>query len=324
MHAALVIPDDLETCQQRLRELAQAEAQWRRVHAELLDTCTSLQDTQQQLQQERDELQLTIQRLLHQLYGRRRERCQDAAGQQHLNFGAGDPAAPDPSIISAASKEVIIGEYVVRRRLHSSQPRSEQLPEHLERRTERIEPTLPAGMKLEDCEPLGVDIVETLQYDRAKVWVRRMAYPKYKLPTATIPAVNVEPDTAGEPDVSGASRVNAVAGAEEALAVPASADVATEFAATAEPDADLDNALDRPSIGNEEQDVKPPPPATTAPAPVSTPCTAALPVVEPHGILQAPREPALCLGGRFGFGVVTEVLFSKFVRHVFWKLSRAR
>ena len=39
-------------------------------------------------------------------------------------------------------------------------------------------------------------------------------------------------------------------------------------------------------------------------------------VVEPHGILQAPREVTLIPGGRFGFGVATEVLFSKFVLHV--------
>ena len=110
MHEALVIPDDLKACQQLLRELAQAHAQLRRVHEELLSTCTSLQDAQQQLQQERDELQLTIQRLLHQLYGRRRERWQDAAGQQHLDFGEGDLTAPDPSLISAAAAEVMIAE----------------------------------------------------------------------------------------------------------------------------------------------------------------------------------------------------------------------
>ncbi len=70
------------------------------------------QDTQQQLQQEHDELQLTIQRLVHQLYGRRREWWQDAAGQQRLDFGDGDVTALDPSIISAAFKEVLIGEHL--------------------------------------------------------------------------------------------------------------------------------------------------------------------------------------------------------------------
>jgi transposase len=302
MHEALLIPDDLEACQQLLRELAQAYAQLRRVHEELLGTCTSMQDAQQALQQERDELQLTIQRLLQQLYGRRSERWQDTPGQQYLDFGEEAEAESDPSILSAARDEEFIAEYLVRRRQRPQRPRSEQLPEHLERRTERIEPTLPAGVKWEDCQPLGVDVVETLQYDRAKVWVRRIEYPKYKLPTA--PPVNVEPDTAGEPDLSGEPRGNAVAGAEDARTVPALAAVPTEFAVPAAADADLDRSL----IRKEEPDVKPPPPRT--------PDAASPPIVEPHGILQAPREPALCLGGRFGFGVATEVLFSKFVLHV--------
>ena len=51
--------------------------------------------------------------------------------------------------------------------------------------------------------------------------------------------------------------------------------------------------------------------------PAESPQPAApLPVVPPHGILQAPREVTLIPGGRFGFGVATEVLFSKFVLHV--------
>jgi hypothetical protein len=40
------------------------------------------------------------------------------------------------------------------------------------------------------------------------------------------------------------------------------------------------------------------------------------PAVEAHGIIQAPREITLVEGGRFGFGVAAEVLFSKFGLHV--------
>ena len=82
-----LIPDNLEACQQQLRALAEAHAQLQRVHEELLDTCTSIQDSQQKLEQERNELQLTIQRLLRQLYGRRSERRKDGEGQRHLDFG---------------------------------------------------------------------------------------------------------------------------------------------------------------------------------------------------------------------------------------------
>ena len=87
------IPDTLEACQQELREVRQASAQLERQHQELLDTCASIQDAQQKLLQENQEQQLTIQQLLHQLYGRRSERHKDARGQQHLDFGVDETAA---------------------------------------------------------------------------------------------------------------------------------------------------------------------------------------------------------------------------------------
>jgi len=79
--------------------------------------------------------------------------------QQRLCFGAGEALPADLTVVSAATDEELLAEYVVRRQRRRAQPRSEQLPEHLERRTERIEPQLPAGVKREDCKPLGVDIV---------------------------------------------------------------------------------------------------------------------------------------------------------------------
>ena len=95
MLETLHVPEDLESCQRQLRQLAQAYAGWQRVYEELLDTCASVQDSQQQLQQERDELQLTIQRLLRQLYGRRSERREEAEGQKHLDFGDAPTDAGD-------------------------------------------------------------------------------------------------------------------------------------------------------------------------------------------------------------------------------------
>lgn len=301
MHDALTIPDDLEACQQLLRELAEAYAQLRRVHAELLGTCTSMHDAQQALQQERDELQLTIQRLLHQLYGRRRERWQDTPGQQHLDFGDVAGVESDPSILSAARDEEFIAEYLVRRRHRPPQPRSEQLPEHLERRTERIEPALPPGVKLEDCQPLGVDVVETLQYDRAKVWVRRIEYPKYKLPAAVaLPPANAALDARLNPDVPTAADVPMAPIGNEAPESATSIGENEEWKSTV----------------NEQEQVNESP-TVNEPSTVNTVAVATAPVVvEPHRIVQAPRELTLLVGGRFGFGVATEVLFSKFVLHV--------
>ena len=54
---------------------------------------------------------------------------------------------------------------------------------HVERRTERIEPELPEGIRPEDCELIGIDVVEIMEFDRPQLWVRRMEYPKYKIPS---------------------------------------------------------------------------------------------------------------------------------------------
>lgn len=48
---------------------------------------------------------------------------------------------------------------------------------HFERRTERIEPKLPDGVRPEDCELIGVDVVEILEFDRPRLWVRRWSIP---------------------------------------------------------------------------------------------------------------------------------------------------
>ena len=191
MLETLHIPDDLETCQRLLRELAEAHSQLERVYRELLETCANIQDSQQKLEQERDELQLTIKRLMNQLYGRRSERRKEGEGQKHLDFGDVDTTVVDMSIVSAADEEEVATKHVVRRRQHPKRPRNEQLPEHLERRIERMEPTLPPGVKVEDCEWIGMDVVEVLEFSRAKMWVRRIEYPKYKLP-AVVEATAVD------------------------------------------------------------------------------------------------------------------------------------
>ena len=104
----------------------------------------------------------------------------EGRGQQHLDFGDDDASVSDPSLVSAAQDEPIVQEILVRRRV-GRRRRSEQLPEHLERRTRRIEPNLPAGVPLEDCTPLGVDVVEILEFERGKLWVRRLEYAEVQI-----------------------------------------------------------------------------------------------------------------------------------------------
>ena len=181
MSETLIIPDDLETCQQLLRELWEAHRRLQQVHAELLATCTSMQDSQEQLQQEKATLEETIKSLMHRLYGRRSERLPSSPDQLPLDFGEGEPIEVVPDV---SADEAIVEEYQQkRRRRRRKKPLSGRFPDHLPRRTERIEPELPAGVQLEDCEEIGVDVVEILDFDRPNLWVRRLEYPKYKIPS---------------------------------------------------------------------------------------------------------------------------------------------
>ena len=181
------IPDDLESCQQQLHELAEAHRRLEEIYAELLDTCTSMQDSQQKLEQEKEELQETIKELMDRLYGRRSERhVESSLGQQMLAFAEGEPieVLPDP-----AEDEAIIENHKKKKRQRRKRKRGRRFPDHFERRTERIEPNLPEGVRPEDCELIGVDVVEILEWKRSEPWVRVLEYPKYKIPSR--PELNI-------------------------------------------------------------------------------------------------------------------------------------
>jgi hypothetical protein len=74
------------------------------------------------------------------------------------------------------SREGLIQEYTVRREVRKErpEPRQEKFPAHLPRVEETIEP--PAEQR--ECpehgpkQPIGFDIVETLEFERPKLWVR--------------------------------------------------------------------------------------------------------------------------------------------------------
>jgi hypothetical protein len=57
----------------------------------------------------------------------------------------------------------------------------------------RIEPELPEGVRREDCELIGVEVVEILDFDRPNLWVRRLEYPKYKIHTDDTPVTLLTP-----------------------------------------------------------------------------------------------------------------------------------
>lgn len=187
MSETIFVPDDLETCQQQLRELSQAHRRLQEIYAELLDTCTSMEDSQQKLEQEKEELEEQIKELMNRLYGRRSERhVESSPGQGMLDFAEGEPVEviPDP-----AEDEAIVENHKKKKRRRRKTNSGGRFPDHYERRTERIEPELPEGIRAEDCELIGVDVVEILDFDRPRLWVRRLEYPKYKIPAQ--PELNI-------------------------------------------------------------------------------------------------------------------------------------
>jgi transposase len=175
-----MLPDDLETCQQMLLELSVAYERLQQVYAELLDTCTSMQESQQKLEEEKVELEQTIKELTHRLYGRRSERHTVSPDQLPLDFGEGDVVEVVPDV---KEDEEFVADHERKQRRRRRPKRGGRFPDHLERRTERIEPTLPEGIRAEECEEIGVDVVELLEFDRPRLWVRRIEYPKYKIPS---------------------------------------------------------------------------------------------------------------------------------------------
>jgi transposase len=191
MSETLSLPDDLETCQQQLRVLWEAHRRLEEVYAELLATCTSMQDTQQKLQHEKETLEQTIKELMHRLYGRRTERLTSSPDQLPLDFGDDEPI---PVVAEVSEDEAFVEEHPQKRRRRRRRRQRQaggRFPDHLERRTERIEPELPEGVRREDCDEIGVDVVEILEFDRPRLWVRRLEYPKYKIPCQ--PQLNIVP-----------------------------------------------------------------------------------------------------------------------------------
>jgi transposase len=181
MSETLPIPDDLEACQQQLRKLHEAHRRLQEVYEELLATCGSMQDSQQKLEQEKETLEQTIKELMNRLYGRRSERLKCSPDQLPLDFGEDEPVEVVPDL--SDDEEFVEEQQQKRKKRRRKKKGSGRFPEHLERRTQRIEPELPEGVSLEDCELIGVDVVEILDFDRPRLWVRRLEYPKYKIPS---------------------------------------------------------------------------------------------------------------------------------------------
>jgi len=185
--SAITIPNDLAACQALAAQQAQVILEHqRKIDADLhLVDClsqsiTELEEKNLRLEQEKQELKLTVIELLQRAFRRRSERYINNPDQLRLDFGdtleAADAAAGLAEAVEEAGQQ-LVKEHIRRPR----KPRNEKLPEHLPRY--EVEAEVPEGMK--QCpahgarQLIGFDTVETLEFERPKLQVRVTKFPKY-------------------------------------------------------------------------------------------------------------------------------------------------
>jgi len=167
MQEASHIPTDLKACQSLIEQQARV----------LLSLQKSTEDQSKKIA----ELQLQIDKLMHQIYGRKSERNVDDPNQLTLNFGD-DDQSKDAIADAVAEAEMIVQEFTVRREIKKQKKRrNEQLPDHL--------PRYEVIAKVPDADRIcpehgerriiGYDCTETLEFERPKLRVRVTKYPKF-------------------------------------------------------------------------------------------------------------------------------------------------
>lgn len=205
------LPDDLEACH---RLIASMQTQMSRQASELQEQTNKLQQQSVKLQQQATalalkeklveqqahsvlelktnndqlgekvtELNLQIEKLLQQLYGRRSERRIDGAGQLLLDLG--EEATPE--VVSALEEAIREAEQIVEAAEQEKQQRrakrpskdDRKFPAHLPR-VERVV-DLPEEMR-EGLKLIGYDEIETLQWVRPELRVLLTKYAKYVYP----------------------------------------------------------------------------------------------------------------------------------------------
>lgn len=142
-----------------------------------------LKENNDRLDEKLTELNLKIEKLLNQLYGRKSERRIDGAGQLLLDLG--EEATPE--VVSALEEAIRDAERIVeaadeeKKKQRSKRPRKDdrKFPQHLPRYEKLVDLTEDArkGLKL-----VGYDEVETLELIRSELRVRVTKYAKYAHP----------------------------------------------------------------------------------------------------------------------------------------------
>lgn len=180
------VQSNLQTIQQNQQTLAEQSAALEIkdiLVAEQAHSLLELKDHNDKLDEKVTELNLRIEKLLQQLYGRKSERRVDGAGQLLLDLG--EEASPE--VVSALEEAIREAEQIVQDDEDTKQPgkskrprRSDRkFPEHLPRTEQIID--LPEDVR-DGLKFIGYDEVETLYCKRQELYVIVRKYAKYAYP----------------------------------------------------------------------------------------------------------------------------------------------
>ncbi len=181
------LPNDLEACHQliaklqsRVGEQATELSLKDKLIEEQAHSVLELKAESDKLEEENIELNLKLEKLLKQLYGRKSERRVDGEGQLFLDLGE----APTPEVVSALEDAIREAQQIARdaeeakRRRRKRRPDrgDRKFPEHLPRYQRIVD--LPEDRR-EGLTLIGYDEVETLECTAAQLKVRVTKYAKY-------------------------------------------------------------------------------------------------------------------------------------------------
>ena len=181
------LPNDLDAChrliaklQSQVGEQATELTLKEKLIEEQAHSVLELKADHDQLDEKVIELNLTIEKLLKQLYGRKSERRIDGEGQLMLDLGE----VPTPEVVSALEDAIREAQQIVedaeetkkKRRKQRPQQSDRKFPEHLPRYEKIVD--LPEDRR-EGLKLIGYDEVETLECTAAELKVRVTKYAKY-------------------------------------------------------------------------------------------------------------------------------------------------
>lgn len=181
------LPHDLDACHQLIANLqSQLDSQAvelalrNKLVEEQAHSVLELKSDKDRLDEKVTELNLKIEKLLNQLYGRRSERRIDGVGQLLLDLGQ----EATPEVVSALEEAIRDAEEIVataseehqRRRTKRPRRTDRKFPDHLPRYERVVD--LPEDRR-EGLQLIGYDEVETLELIRSELRVRVTKYAKY-------------------------------------------------------------------------------------------------------------------------------------------------